>query len=141
MLVENEIAIAAPAHEIWRVWTDVERWPEWTPSVTSVHRLDTGEFGVGSRARIRQPSTRPMVWEVTESTPGKSFVWSARTAGTRLVAGHYLTPGPDDTSIARFTMTHTGLLAPVLDLFIRGQIRRYLEIEAEGIRRYCEAGR
>ncbi|GAA4206179.1 SRPBCC family protein [Actinocatenispora rupis] len=139
MQVETQIGIAAPAERIWRVWTDVEHWSDWTPSVTWVRRLDTGEFGVGSRAAVKQPSMRPMVWEVTESTPGESFVWTARTAGTTLVAGHRLSPGPDGTTTATLSMNHTGLLAPALGVLVGGRIKRYLALEADGIRRFCEA--
>lgn len=138
MRVETEIGIVAPAQRIWQAWTDVEHWSEWTPSVTWVRRLDDGDFGVGSRAAVKQPSMRPMVWQVTECTPGESFVWSTRTAGTTLVAGHRLSPGSGDTTTAHLTLTHTGLLAPALDLLVGSRIKRYLALEADGIRRYCE---
>ncbi|HEY3504459.1 MAG TPA: SRPBCC family protein [Actinocatenispora sp.] len=139
MNVESQIGIAAPAQRIWQVWTDVEHWSDWTPSVTWIRRLDTGDFGVGSRATVKQPSMQSLVWEVTECTPGESFVWTTRTAGTTLVAGHRVAPAEDGTSTATFTISHTGLLAPALDLLIGGRIKRYLALEADGIRRYCEA--
>ena len=36
MEVENTIHIEAPPAIVWAVTVDVERWPEWTPTVESV---------------------------------------------------------------------------------------------------------
>ena len=44
---EATIDVAAPAQFLFEVYTDVERWPEWTASVTSVERLDQGGGGGG----------------------------------------------------------------------------------------------
>ena len=38
--------------------SDVERWSEWTSTVTPAKRLDDGPLGVGSQARIEQPKIR-----------------------------------------------------------------------------------
>ena len=59
------IDINAPAHRVYEVMSDIERWCEWTPSVTSIKRLDSGPFVVGSRAVIRQPKFPPALWTVT----------------------------------------------------------------------------
>jgi uncharacterized membrane protein len=138
MHVEKSVRIAAPADEIWRVLADVERWPEWTASMQRVERLDDGEFTVGSRARVRQPKLRPAIFEVTESTPGESFVWRARVSGTEMLAGHYLRPDGDAT-LTRLTFDHTGALAGVIDLFYGKLIREYVGMETAGLRRHCEA--
>ena len=69
------IDIAARAQLVYEVYTDVERWPEWAASVTSVERLDQGPLRVGSRARIKQPRLPTTVWEVTEVVAGRSFTW------------------------------------------------------------------
>ena len=45
---------ASPEH-VWAVMSDVERWHEWTPTITSVRRTNAGPFRIGARARIHQP--------------------------------------------------------------------------------------
>ena len=64
MKLENVVHIDAPQEVVWAVTEDIERWPEWTPSVESVTRIDHGQFDVGSAANVvvgmlRQPKPRP----------------------------------------------------------------------------------
>jgi uncharacterized protein YndB with AHSA1/START domain len=42
MEIERIIDIDAPPERVWTVMTEVERWPEWTASVTGVALLDKG---------------------------------------------------------------------------------------------------
>jgi uncharacterized protein YndB with AHSA1/START domain len=138
MRYETSVEIAAEPEKVWATWTDVERWSDWTPSVTWVRRLDAGGFAVGSRARVKQPGMRSYVWEVTQSEPGRSFVWECRVAGTRMVAGHWLESRVDGRVTARLTIDHTGALAGLLGKLAGGRIRGNLQAEANGIKRHCE---
>ncbi len=56
------IDVEAPVQRVWEVLREVERWPEWTPTVTSVRRLDDGSAWLGpgfgrSSPRVRRPSS------------------------------------------------------------------------------------
>ena len=88
MLIENSVEIDAPAAAVWQVFTDVERWPEWTASVTSLVGLDGPDLVVGNRFAIKQPGMARLVWTVTEIDPGSSWTWVQRSPGVRGSAHH-----------------------------------------------------
>ena len=67
------VEIRASSERVWEVLSDLEGWPAWTPTVTSVQRVDPGPLAVGSRVRICQPKLLPAVWQLTELDEGRSF--------------------------------------------------------------------
>ena len=70
---EVYVDIDAPIGRVWEVLTDVESWPLWTTSMTSVTSLTPGPLAVGHDVRIRQPKFGTLVWCVTELVPATSF--------------------------------------------------------------------
>ena len=116
---------------------DVERWPEWTSSVTAVERLETGPFGLGSQARIRQPKLKTMTWRVTEFEQGRFFTWETQSPGVYVIGRHEIRP-TDRGSIVTLTVIQTGWLASLLGPFFSTLAKRYVEIEAQGLKKRCE---
>ncbi|MFK8843947.1 SRPBCC family protein [Streptomyces sp. Ac-502] len=51
----TETVIHAPLHAIWKLQTDVERWPAWQSSVETAERLDHGPLRKGSAFRWTTP--------------------------------------------------------------------------------------
>jgi uncharacterized protein YndB with AHSA1/START domain len=131
-----EVAIAAPVEDIWNTLMDVEGWPRWTASVTSVTRLDEAPLRIGSRVKIKQPRMSALTWEVTELSPLRTFTWVARSPGVRTVARHHLEPGPDGTSLT-LIIEQRGPIAGLIRLLTTAQTRRYLTMEAHGIKAHC----
>ncbi|HYZ99514.1 MAG TPA: SRPBCC family protein [Acidimicrobiales bacterium] len=138
---ETSIEIGADPSVVWATLVDVERWPEWTPSMTEVTRLDDRDLGVGSRVRIRQPRLPALVWTVTEYAPRASFTWASRAPGVTTTAAHRLgPPGPDGAVTVTLTVDQDGPLAPVMGRLMAPRTGRYIQMEAEGLKRRCEAG-
>jgi uncharacterized membrane protein len=137
MRFETTVVIAADPGRIWSTWLDVECWPDWTESVDSAQRLDEGEFGVGSRVRLKQPRLRPAVWEVTELEPGRSFVWTTRSGGMSMTASHLIEPGSGAATV-RLSFDLTGPLSGLFGRLMGGRIRAYLATEAEGLKATVE---
>ncbi|WP_079138072.1 SRPBCC family protein [Streptomyces sp. PTY087I2] len=50
-----EAVIDAPLSTVWKLQTEVERWPDWQTHVTSTDRLDHGPFRPGSAFRWTTP--------------------------------------------------------------------------------------
>ena len=139
MDIERVIDIGAPREQVWAVMSDVERWPEWTASVRSVERLDPGPFSVGSRARVRQPRFPAVIWTVTALEPGRSFEWQSAAPGLTTVGVHRVDAAGDHASRVTLALTWSGPLAPVMRLLFGNLSRRYVEMEAQGLKRRCEA--
>ena len=135
MRYDVSIAINAPAERVWSVVSDVERWPRVTASVSSVERLEHGPFAVGSRARIKQPRLATMIWTVTALEPGRSFTWTASSPGMNVIGEHRVEPGPGDAVTVTLSIVQSGLLEPIVRLLYGGLTRRYIQMEAEGVKR------
>jgi len=86
MKLEHAVQTEAPIDVVWGLTEDVERWPETTPTMTSVERLDDGPLGVGSQARIKQPGQRARTWTVTRFERGRTFAWSTKALGAHMKA-------------------------------------------------------
>ena len=131
------IDVAAPPDRVWQVMSDVDRWHEWTKSVTSITRKDNGPFAVGSRAVIRQPKFPPALWKITSIEPGRSFEWTNVAPGVRVVARHGVQPVAGGTR-ATLSLQYYGLLGGLLARMTKGITERYLAMEANGLKARSE---
>ena len=132
------VDIEAPPELVWAVMRDIESWPTWTPTITSIRRLNSGRFGVGSRARVRQPSLRPAIWQVTDMDEGRSFTWVTHAPGVHVAARHSIGPSPTGSQVT-LSITFSGLWGPLVARLLRRLNQRYLNAEALGLKWHCEA--
>ncbi len=132
------IDIDAPPKMVWSVMSDVERWPEWTPSVTTIRRLDPGPLAEGSRARIRQPKMPPVVWKVTALEPNRGFTWKTRSPGVVVTASHSIEPTLRGCRVI-LSVEYSGLFGKLVGRLTRNLNNRYLNLESAGLKRRSES--
>jgi uncharacterized membrane protein len=138
MITDNAVEIDAPATVVWDVYSDVERWPEWTASVTRLVALDGPGIAVGKRFEIKQPRMPKLVWQVTEVTPGASWTWVQRSPGGLTVARHDVIAESDGRTKVRLQIDQRGPVGALVGLLMRGMTKRYLELEAAGLKARSE---
>ncbi|MCX5077469.1 SRPBCC family protein [Streptomyces sp. NBC_00513] len=89
----SEIVINAPLHTVWKLQTDVERWPHWQTPVETAQRLDHGPFRRGSAFRWTvpvppNPSTPATSLEITSTVRqiehGACIRWTGPAIGEGL---------------------------------------------------------
>jgi hypothetical protein len=138
MITESGVEIDAPATLVWDVFTDVERWPEWTPSVSRLVALDGPGIAVGKRFEIKQPRMPKLVWQVTEVSPGASWTWVQRSPGGVTLARHEVVPESSGRTRVRQQIDQRGPIGALVGLLMRRMTRRYLDFEAAGLKARSE---
>ena len=138
-VVQRSIDIDAPAATVWAVLTDVQHWPDWTASVSSVRRSRTGPLAVGETVVVAQPRLPTLTYTVTHVEEGRSFAWEAGSAAARGVGEHILTPRIAGGCTATLRLTQQGFAARLVGAVLDRITRRYVRMEAEGLKACSEA--
>src|SRR5215469_15835753 len=133
-----EAEINAAAELVWATIRDVQRWPEWTPTVTSVRLKTPLPLVVGSVAVVRQPKLPPALWRIVELKDSlRSFTWVNSAPGMRVVATHLVVPFGEKSRVM-LSLRFEGLLGGILGFATRTLNNRYLAMEAQGLKSRVE---
>jgi uncharacterized protein YndB with AHSA1/START domain len=138
VITRASVDIAAPADRVWEVFTDVEQWPSWTASVSSLEPLDGPAIAVGHRFRIKQPRMPILVWEVSEVDAPRSWTWAVRSAGATTVASHEISPRGASACVVTQVIDQRGPLGIVVAVLMRRLTKRYLALEGNGLKAASE---
>ena len=93
--VEHSVETSASPEAVWRVWADVERWPEWNAGVERIELR--GPFAVGTTILMTPPGDDPVELRIADAVEPDRFVDEAdggdfvvRTTHRVDAAGHGL---------------------------------------------------
>jgi hypothetical protein len=92
-LFECEATFEAEPDAVWKLWTDVVRWPEWDVS-KEISRLD-GPFEVGSVGWAKQRGNLGGTFTITELEPGRRWLTECPVPLGRVTFGHQLEVLPE----------------------------------------------
>lgn len=132
-----ESSIGATPAQVWQVLSDLERWPEWTASMSRLRWLDGSPRGPGGRVWVKQPRLLPGTWTVTDWRADHGFAWQSSSPGLRITGEHWIAPADAGCRVT-LALRFQGLLAAPIMALGGGLIRRYMALEAEGLKARSE---
>ncbi|MEV7278771.1 SRPBCC family protein [Streptomyces sp. NPDC093111] len=135
----TEAVIAAPLATVWRLQTDVERWPSWQGPVESVRRLDHGPLRAGSAFRWTMPvppnpSTPATSLEITSTVRqierGRCIRWTGPAIGEGLRI--------DGVHVWTFTRVKGGVLVRTEEIHTGAQVEADVPVATRLLREGLE---
>jgi uncharacterized membrane protein len=139
MRFEKSIEIDSPQPRVWDVLSAIEAWPERIETVDSVELLTPAPIAKGSRVRLRQPKLPEGTWQITVWDAPSYFEWTQKEGGATIVAGHRVEALGDGRARLTLTIDMRGLLIPIIERFYKDLTNRYMNLEAEGMKRAAES--
>lgn len=135
---EASLDTAASPDVVWRVWSDVNRWPQWNPDMNE-SRLD-GPLKLGATGMINTKSGGKHDVVVTQYEEGRSFeLESTALPGTKMAIRATITPSGSGSRITQ-GFEPRGLLAPVVGPMMSGQILKTFNAVLNGLKKRVESG-
>jgi hypothetical protein len=138
MLIQDSVSINAPLDVVWDVTVDVDSWHEWSPTVTSIKRIEPGEFGMDKSAVVKQPQMPELIWRVTQYIPLTEFTWTTQMPGLSMTGSHLISREGDAT-ISVLTLNMTGILSVIAAIGLRARAVKTLKVENAGLKTRCES--
>lgn len=137
--------VDAPPERVFRIATDVARWPELISAIDRVELLTPGPPGIGTRFReTRTMYGRKAREEMTIAAlePPHRFTLTAENHGTRYRAEHVFAPERSGTRLTLafegVPMTLAARLAMPLALLMRRSVQRQLAQDLADLKRAAE---
>lgn len=139
MNIVKESRTTATLEQVWTVLADIERWPQWTPTVTEVQMLGRhGPPAVGARYAVEQPRLGRSTYEVTRWQPGSGFTWVSRRSGVTTTATHQVRRVPGGAEV-ELGLTWTGAATWLVRLLYGRLTERYVAQELTSLVLTAEA--
>ena len=137
----TKIEIGAPAGRVWRILTDLKRFPEWNPFI----RAAEGDLREGAQLRVHAappgvPSVRFQP-TITRVIPGQEFRWMAHLLIPGLLDGeHIFEIEPLGKNGIRFIQREqlSGLLVPIIWHMLNIRTRKGFEAMNKALKRQAE---
>jgi uncharacterized protein YndB with AHSA1/START domain len=104
--VEHSVEASANAEAVWRLWADVERWPDWNAGVERIELR--GPFAAGSTILMTPPGEDAVELRITEAVEPELFVDEADGGDFVVRTTHRVEAVGDERSRITYRMEITG---------------------------------
>ena len=135
---EASLETKASPPVVWRVWSDVNKWPQWNPDMNE-SRLD-GPLQLGATGMINTKSGGKHDVVVTHYEEGRSFeLESTALPATKMAIRATIVPSGNGSRITQ-GFEPRGLLAPIVGPMMSGQILKTFNAVLNGLKQRVETG-
>ena len=117
---EHSIETSAAPDQIWRLWADVPRWPEWNGDIERIELV--GPFGAGSRILMTPVGQEPIELCIAEAVEPELFVDEAELGEIVVRTIHRIERFDSERCQVIYRMEITGPAADTLGLQIGPEI-------------------
>ncbi len=136
-LVEKKSVINARPQDIFNVLMNVERWNQWTKSITKISILDSRQLAPGVKIKVLQPKLPPTIWTIKEIITDKLLTWEKRYLGFSMLSEHSISIQNNEITVT-IRITYIGPLAALFYKLTHALTDNYMTLEIKGLRRECE---
>ena len=135
MRFSHTVRTTAPPEEIWSLWTDVARWPDWDTELASAS-LD-GDFGLGATGTLKPERGPASRFTIAELSPGEGYAFMIGLPLCRLGVARRLAREAGGTSFTH-EVSFEGPLSFVFGALLGGRYRWALPGVMENLRGEAE---
>jgi len=134
---EAALETKASPDRVWRVWSDVNHWPEWNPDMKE-SRIN-GPLKLGATGMIDTRSGGKHDVVITHFEDGHSFeLESTALPGTKMAIRATITPRGSGSFISQ-GFEPRGLLAPIVGPMMGGTILKTFNSVLNGLKQKVES--
>ena len=139
MITDSSIEIDAPAAVVWDVFTDVERWPEWTASVERIVRPRRARHrGRASASRSSSRACPSSSGRSPRSSPASRGPGASSRPAAPTLATHEVVRERRGRTLVRQRIDQRGPVGVAVGVLMRRLTKRYLDLEAQGLKARSE---
>lgn len=128
----TNVVVNCSHEKVWEVLSQLEKWPQWTSTVTSVERVSGA--GLGACYKVKQPGLPASKLTVMKWRDGESFTWESNEAAAKMVALHNVVAINESTSRVELSVVMSGPLVRIVWMLWGQKIRSYTDREAASLK-------
>lgn len=137
MRFDHTVRTSAAPGDVWAVWADVPRWPEWDIELESAS-IEGGRFVLGARGTLRPRRGPASSFVVSEFEPEEGYAFATRLPLCELVVRRWLGESGDGGTTFTHEVSFVGPLSPLFGALLGGRFRAALPAVMENVRAIAE---